>query len=170
MASCVIVSREIGGIPIDVVLAEEHDSTMTIADHPVERGAQISDHAWREPRRVHIEGVVDAPQAVAAFEGLLAVQEAAEPFDLVTGLKIYRNMLIEQLLATRDRTTARVLNFEAELREVIIVDTQTTAGGGSPERGDTADRATPRVNRGQVQAREFSDSTVLDTITAANGW
>lgn len=168
MASCVIVSREIGGVPIDVVLYEEHESTMTIADHPVERGAEISDHAWREARRVRIEGVVDAPLAVAAYEGLLAVQEAAEPFDLVTGLKIYRNMLIEQLFATRDKATARVLNFEADLREVIIVDTQTSAG--SPEAGTTADRASPRVNRGQVQAREFNNSTVLDTITASQGW
>lgn len=164
MTSCILLSRFIGGVAVDVVVVEEHHAEMTIADHPVERGASISDHAWREPYRVRIEGAIDAPGAFAAYQALLTLQEAAEPFTLVTGLRVYSDMLIERLNAARDTEFPRVLMFNAELREVIIVDTQSSsAGAGSPEAGATADRASPVQNRGTVQARQVQSSDMLNS-------
>ncbi len=145
--SCILVSRSIGGVFVDVIVSEEHESSMTIAEHPVERGAKISDHAWRERRRVTLEGVVDQSRAVSAYQQLLAVQEQAEPFSLVTGLMVYPNMLIERIMVSRDREFARVLKFEAECSEVLIVDTE--SGGGSTN----DDKAQNTTNRGQVSAR-----------------
>lgn len=167
--SCILVSRSIGGVFIDVVISEEHESSMTIAEHPVERGAKISDHAWRERRRVTLEGAVGQGRAISAYEQLLAVQEQAEPFSLVTGLKVYENMLIERITVTRDKEHARVLRFEAECSEVIIVNTETSAGGGS----SSDDKAQGTTKRGQVAARRsetipgrtdkiLSDAIVVD--------
>lgn len=148
--SCIIVSRSIGGVFVDVVISEEHTASMEIAEHPVERGAKISDHAWRTPYNVKLESVIDASRAVAAYQQLLAVQEKAEPFSLVTGLKVYQNMLIKEIVATRDAEHSRVLKFTAELQEVIIVNTESSAGGG--ETSD--DKAKGTTNRGQVSARQ----------------
>lgn len=147
--TCILVSRSIGGVFVDVVISEEHESVMTIAEHPVERGAKISDHAWRERRRVTLEGVVDQSRAISAYQQLLAVQEQAEPFSLVTGLMVYQNMLIERITVTRDREHPRVLKFEAECSEVKIVDTESSAGGGS----SSDDKAQGTTKRGQVAAR-----------------
>jgi hypothetical protein len=150
--SCILTSRSIGGVFIDVVISEEHTASMEIAEHPVESGAKISDHAWRTPYNVKLESVVDAARAVASYQQLLAVQEKAEPFSLVTGLKVYSNMLIKEIVATRDREHPRVLKFTAELQEVIIVNTEATGGdgaGGSTD-GDAGKKTT---NRGQVSAR-----------------
>lgn len=149
--SCILVSRSIGGVFIDVVISEEHESEMSIAEHPVEKGAKISDHAWRERRYVKLEGVVDQSRAMSAYRQLLDAQERAEPFSLVTGLMVYENMLIERITATRDKDHARVLKFEAECREVIIVNTESgsgTAGGDS-----ASDKAQGTTKRGQVSAR-----------------
>lgn len=44
--------RNIGGVIPDVVIQEVHDDTVTITQHPVEYGAAISDHAYREPSQV----------------------------------------------------------------------------------------------------------------------
>lgn len=144
----ILLSRSIGGIPVDVVISEEHTATMEIAQHPVESGAKISDHAWREPYTVRLESVVDSPRAVASYQALLTLQEKAEPFTLVTGLKIYSNMLIKEITATRDREFARVLRFSAELQEVIIVSTD-ASGANSND-----DKAKETTKRGQVSARE----------------
>lgn len=146
--SCILVNRAIGGVFVDVVISEEHESSMTIAEHPVERGAKISDHAWQERKRVTMEGVVGAARSVSAYQQLLAVQQTAEPFSLVTGLMVYQDMLIERITVTRDKEHPRVLKFAAELSEVRIVNTESSAGGSS-----TDDKAQSTTNRGQVAAR-----------------
>jgi hypothetical protein len=154
MTCIVLLSRDIGGIPIDVVITESHESEMEIAEHPVERGASISDHAWRKPREVSIEGLVDTPLAQAAFAGLLALQDNPEPFDVVTGLRLYPSMLLQSLSAERDVEHGRVLKFTAKLKEVIIVSTGST---GAPSDGG---RASGTQARGQVQARQMSNADV----------
>jgi len=147
--TCILVSRSIGGVFVDVVISEEHESEMEIAEHPVEKGAKISDHAWRLPYRVTLESAISGERAVASYQQLLAVQAAAEPFSLVTGLKVYNDMLIKRITATRDRENARVLKFEAELQEVVIVSTESSASGGS----SSDDKAQGTTKRGQVAAR-----------------
>ncbi len=145
--TCILVSRSIGGVFVDVVISEEHESEMEIAEHPVEKGAKISDHAWRLPYRVTLESAIAGERAVASFQQLLDVQSTAEPFSLVTGLKVYQNMLIKRLTATRDRENARILKFEAELQEVVIVSTESSGGSSSD------DKAQGTTKRGQVAAR-----------------
>jgi len=165
----ILLSRSLGGVTLDVVISERHKAEMEIAEHPVERGAKISDHAWRKPYSVELESIVAAPNAMSAYEALLAVQKSAEPFDLVTGLRIYENMLIKEMSATRDKEKSRILFFTASCQEVIIVSTEsgsapTSAAGGST--GDsTLNASSSRVSaaqsttaRGQVQARSVTPS------------
>lgn len=165
--TCILVSRSIGGVFVDVVISEEHESEMEIAEHPVEKGAKISDHAWRLPYRVTLESAIAGERAVASFQQLLDVQSTAEPFSLVTGLKVYQNMLIKRLTATRDRENARVLKFEAELQEVVIVNTESSGGGSSSD-----DKAQGTTKRGQVAARPAdsiptrTDKVLSDAIAA----
>lgn len=45
-------SRNIGGVIPNVVIQEVHDDAVTVTQHPVEYGAAISDHAYREPSQV----------------------------------------------------------------------------------------------------------------------
>lgn len=149
--TCILVSRSIGGVFVDVVISEEHESEMEIAEHPVEKGAKISDHAWRLPYRVTLESAISGERAVASYQQLLAIQAAAEPFSLVTGLKVYDDMLIKRITATRDKESARVLKFEAELQEVVIVSTE--SGSGSSGGASSDDKAQGTTKRGQVAAR-----------------
>jgi hypothetical protein len=147
--SCILLSRAIGGVFVDVVLTEEHVSEMEIADHPIEQGSKVSDHAWLLPYRVTLESVIASDRAVPSYQALLSLQGKAEPFALITGLKVYSNMLVKEITATRDREHARVLKFTAELQEVIIVDTQ--ASGATGDTDD--DKAKGTTKRGQVSAR-----------------
>lgn len=142
--------RNIGGILPNVTISEQHTDTLTITDHPVELGAQISDHAYKMPSELVmqvgwsdsslaltgvISGIVSgtllsgsAIQSVRdVYKQLLALQESRIPFDVVTGKRSYRNMLIRSIAVTTDQATEAALMATVTMRQVIIVETSTTA-------------------------------------------
>ncbi|TQI72903.1 hypothetical protein FHT98_0623 [Bosea sp. AK1] len=145
--TCVLLSRDIGGVFIDVVISEQHESELEVAQHPIERGAEITDHAWRKARTVTLEGVIASERARAGYQALFALQKKPELFTLVTGLEIYQTMLLQSLSAERSAEYSQVLKFTATAQEVIVVSTQTT-GRSSTE------KANAKTNRGEVQARK----------------
>jgi hypothetical protein len=175
--STIVFSRAIGPIPINVVISETHESRVSLTKNPIEAGADVTDHAYVEPKKVTLD-FADS-NAAATYQALVRFQESRIPFTLVTGLKAYSNMLIEVLTADRDKDTAFVLKGRAILSEAIIVETAYAASettsqndgqpGGKkstsaarPSAGRaadpaTADRASGTVNRGDVTTTTVSD-------------
>lgn len=186
--SIIAFSRAIGPVPLSCVLSERHRSELDITEIPIETGAKITDHAVVLPKSVTLE--VAGANAAATFDALVRFQESRVPFVLVTGLKVYRNMLVRSIEPERDAGLARVLRARVELREVILVGTayaadpngeagadggtrgnpggakSTRAAAPSPERsGDavTSDRATGTVQRGDAGAKAAApaDQSIL---------
>ena len=153
--------RSLGGLSFDVVVSEEHEDTLTIAKHPVEQGANISDHAYRNPCKVVIRGAssespyglpVWDPYNATLYNALLALQNAREPFDIVTGKRKYGNMLLEKLTVTTTPDSEHALMVTAECREVIIVRTQVIAVPAEPGRHRNPAKTGGTANKGQKQA------------------
>ncbi|MCC2903924.1 hypothetical protein LJU45_02255 [Klebsiella pneumoniae] len=137
-------SRRIGLIVPSVVISEKHNDTLEITEHPVEVGAAISDHAYRRPSEVVMQvgfsgggslldfldttsfGLSVGLSPKETYQELLDLQNSMVPFDVVTGKRIYSNMLIRALEVTTDRTSENVLSAVLTLREVIITSTTTT--------------------------------------------
>ncbi|QLK21555.1 phage baseplate protein [Raoultella ornithinolytica] len=137
-------SRKIGLIVPSVVISEKHNDTLEITEHPVEVGAAISDHAYRRPSEVVMQvgfagggslldfldttsfGLSAGLSPKETYQELLDLQNSRVPFDVVTGKRIYSNMLIRALEVTTDRTSENVLSAVLTLREVIITSTTTT--------------------------------------------
>lgn len=141
--------RNIGGIFPDVVVEEQGRDALIITEHPVERGAAISDHAFKRPVEAEMRcGFSDSNggqgYAAAAYAELLALQDAREPFTVTTGKRTYVNMLIASLGQTTDERTENVLMISVGLKEVIIVDTQTTTAPPSAQ-------AAPAQTAGSVE-------------------
>lgn len=184
------IIRRMGALVFDAVFEETHDSELSVTDNPVETGVVISDHAFMLPLGLNINaGVSDSPlhetfndpysgnkRSVKAYELLTALQRSAEPFDVQTGLKLYRNMVCQKITTLQDKESAGALIFSAQLREVIIVKTEqvkyksrtvksdaNAATGNSssgntvtdkqatPRAGATARQASPAVVRGEVK-------------------
>lgn len=136
-------SRKIGIIVPSVVVAEKHSDRLEITEHPVEIGSAISDHAYRRPSEVVMEvgfagggSLLDLVNTSAiglsvgmspkeTYEALLQMQSNRVPFDVITGKRQYKNMLLQGLEVTTDKTTENVLSAVLTLREVIISSTQT---------------------------------------------
>ncbi|EAR6643814.1 hypothetical protein WAS59_000883 [Salmonella enterica] len=135
-------SRKIGMIVPSVVVSEKHTDTLEITEHPVEIGAAIADHAYKKPSEVVMEvgfagggSLLDFASNLTAtsllglspqqtYQEILDLQESRIPFDVVTGKRLYSNMLIRALEVTTDKTTENVLSAVLTLREVLISQTQ----------------------------------------------
>lgn len=151
-----LFNRLIGPVPLDVVVREQHESDLTITKNPIEFGADVTDHAYIEPKRVVLEAIAGSELGrrttpAAAWQLLVRFQETREPFTLVTGLNVYNNMLLEKLTPAREASTSSVLSFIAEISEAIIVDTAT-----SPEQANAPEGG---------QAKRLNGQKATDTAT-----
>lgn len=171
-------TRKIGGVGVDAVIQENHKSQVRVTQHPVEIGANINDHAIIQPKEYEMQGVVSnlpdkwykfsvpsflsgskETRAASAYEMLLAVQEKREPVDVQTGLKSYKNMILEKLEVDRDRETSGGLYFTAKLREVIIIRNKSVqVDEGQFKNGKTREQTSPTKDRGRQQAPEVDSS------------
>ncbi|VFR33763.1 putative bacteriophage protein [plant metagenome] len=139
-------SPSLGEVAVSVTISESHADALQITSHPVEEGAEISDHAIRQPCEVTLEcGWSNADQAAeeaaaheqvengqltrpgyvdAVYSRLLALQASRMPFELVTTRRRYANMMITSLQVSSGSPGAVQVN--ASLKEVIIVPTRAT--------------------------------------------
>lgn len=138
--------RQIGLMVPDVVVSEKHTDTLTITEHPVEKGASITDHAYKNAAEVTMQvgfaaggslldftdtqqwsvkgqsvGLGLSPQE--AYQKLIDLQSSREPFDVMTGKRTYHNCLIRSLEVTTEPETENVLMCTITLRELIISET-----------------------------------------------
>jgi hypothetical protein len=168
----VAIVRAMGGLVFDAVFEETHEADLEVTDNPVETGVVVSDHAYMKPLRVTLSaGVSDivlndvtssdpysstSGRSKKAFELLTELQLKAEPFDLQTGLKLYKNMICTSIRTSQDKDTSSVLVFNAELREVLIVYTQTVL---YPPRkaGATKRQAGAKKDKGEQQGKEVTE-------------
>ncbi|KVN30892.1 hypothetical protein WJ63_07915 [Burkholderia pyrrocinia] len=167
-----IAPKKIGSIRVQVAIEEIHNDELTITEHPVEKGAEITDHAFkRQPdltmrcgwSNSDYEALLGAAEATfeggglpsaqyvnAIYSQLLALQEARTPFDVTTSRRLYRDMLLQGLRLTTDSKTSSALVLTATLKQIRIVSTQATK---LPPREDQADPAsTAETDNGGVKA------------------
>jgi hypothetical protein len=169
----------------DAVIRESHTSELEVTENPVETGVSVSDHAFMRPLRLDIEACVgdawvhgqddkgnkvkdlfssDAgSRAFIAFKRLQDLQSAAEPFTVQTGLRLYENMVITSLSVPQDAATASSLCFQASLREVIRVSTQTVTY--PPRAAGKANRqASKKVSGGEKTGQPVTDAPKAQSI------
>ena len=122
-------TRRYGEITANVVVAESTNDTLTITKQPVQQGASITDHAYKEPTTFSTTIYFrdnPAKSLSKIYQDLLDLQTSREPFDIVTPKRIYRNMLIATLGMTTDKSTENVLKISVAFQEVILVSVSTT--------------------------------------------
>lgn len=124
-------ARSIGVIIDGVTIEEIARDELEITKHPVEIGAQITDHSYRQPSEVMIRtGWSDSGNlpgyANAVYDQLLTLQASREPFTIVTGKRTYTNMLIASIAQTTDAATENSLIASITCRQIIFAYTQLT--------------------------------------------
>lgn len=141
--------RMLGPVIAQVTVEEQHVDELEITNHPVEQGAAITDHAFKKPAEVIIRCgwsnsgaqslITDLTNALNFFESgeigsfnyvqevygqLLTLQEARIPFSIITGKRVYDNMLFRSLIVGTDEKTEHTLFLTAICRQIILVNTE----------------------------------------------
>lgn len=152
-----------------------------IADHAYKRPARLRVHcAWSNSPSVAglIDGAVGAVKSTVSgvqslitgnsesqvrdyYAKLLKLQAERIPFDVYTGKRVYKNMLVKSLNTTTSKETENSLVVIATFQQVILVQTQTVTVGASP--GNQADPSAtqPPSNAGSktlVPSAKFNDA------------
>jgi hypothetical protein len=164
------LATNIAGYFFDAVLREEHVSTLRITEHPVQTGANISDHAYQMPAHLVLEiGMSDAMsslsqgqysggaggKSVTAYQKLLELQAARVPLKVVTRLNVYKNMIIEQISSPVDARTTYGMRARVTLKQIILATVmETTAVSAAPNTTDA-------TNSGSVQPATPAPSTTI---------
>lgn len=131
------------GYFFDAFLREGHDGAVRITDHPVQGGANISDHAYNLPDKLTLEifvsDVMDyvaanqfqeyETKSISAYQTLRELKEARQPLSVNTRLHLYSNMLIESMHTADDYKSGASMRCTVTLREIIMatVNTETVS-------------------------------------------
>lgn len=125
--------RSIAGFVADVTVEEQHLDELVITEHPVQQGAAITDHAFKKPASVVIRcgwsnssfQALGNPNYVReVYDDFLELQASREPFDIITGKRLYTSMLIATLACTTDEKTENALLLTVSCRQIIVANTQ----------------------------------------------
>lgn len=153
--------RSIGGIIPDVTIEENLLDTLVITDHPVEQGAPITDHSFRNSAEVTMRVAWSNSRSISnsivsgsilsgtinnvseLYRQLLDLQKSREPFDLVTGKRTYKNMLIKSIANTTARDSENSLALVLVLRQVNLVQAKTVDLAPADAQSSPQDTAAP---------------------------
>lgn len=184
--------KSIGGIQLDAVLSETHNNTVRLTKNPVELGADITDHAIVEPKKIVIVAEVsDTPLGLAAlgqivdlitglfgtsttqnitrsnaaFNAMVLLQEQREPLEIQTKLRLYQDMIITSLVTTQDKDSSRIALMTIILEEVLITESQVVQL--TPEQlqaGTTTEQASSAEKKGRQESVTPSDTTSTSVL------
>ena len=157
--------RSFAGIIPHVVIEEAGDDELRITDHPVEVGAAITDHAFKMPVVLVMKAAWSDSTAGAVgyvrriYDQLIALQADREPFDIVSGKRLYKNMLMGGISQATDHKSEFSLQTIIRFREVIL--TYTTLEGGGAKNGTTPqnDRLPAPLSTSAVQFGQIAGIT-----------
>jgi hypothetical protein len=133
-------------LTIDAVISQGDDVAVTITDHPIENGADVTDHIRDEPDKITIEGIVSrtpielAPKLIemdpsrheAAWEMIYAWAKKHILVKVVTSARTYENMAIESASRVRSRDVGEALQFAMKLKQIIMVSSSEVAAPKRP--------------------------------------
>lgn len=125
----------IDGYEVDAALSEQHSFDSEVTAHPVETGADISDHIRAMPITVTLDCVVsDTPVGVLstrrdnttlpsedAFSLMLAIRDLREPVTIETSLRDFPDMALQKLSMPRSSRDGDSLRFQATFVQVKTV-------------------------------------------------
>lgn len=166
----VYCKTNIGGLFFDAIFSVSTSHTATITSHPVQNGANISDHMFVNPVTINMEiGMSDAmatmvqgqftsaySKSVSAYRELVKLQESRQPFTVLTRLNRYENMVIQGINVEDSAQYKNGLRASVNMQQIIMatvatekVSTRNWTSGKGAKRGEVQPKQLPTSVAGQ---------------------
>jgi len=157
-----------GNYLFDAYFNINHESTLSITEHPVQTGSNISDHAFMQPNTLSFEVGMsdvmkdisnsnyvsfsnDATRSINAYKILRQLQLNRVPINVYTKLWDYKNMLIETTSAPDTNETAYALKASVTLKEIPVATVTTVKISQRPQKSES-------TNEGDQKAQQADES------------
>lgn len=164
-------------------IEEEHFDQLEITQHPVEFGAAITDHAFKQPSTVQLRlgwsasrdmgnnsgGTVADTNTLtstgidsikAIYDSLIKLQTQRALFTLYTGKRKYDDMLVKVLSTESDFETENSLPITMVCQQVILVNTSVVSLSSAKQ--EFPEETSSLSNTGTVQAKPKSLQSGID--------
>ena len=158
--------KYIGALFIDAFSSEVHGCASEVTEYPIEDLGSVADHVNLSPDTLEVEGVVGASGIystegggfnwIDAYVAIRDLRDTKQLVSVITGLRVYTNMVIEDFSVPRDSESGASLVFSISFREVKIVKAQTVTIPKSVLGGTTGDQ---RQAQGEVKAGHTPTTT-----------
>lgn len=165
ISTWLLVKSNIGGWFFDAVLSAQHTLTLTVTADPIQLGSSVTDYAYVQPRQLVLQiGQSDSAtsfipgqfaggpsRSVNAYQVLKALAYQRIPVQVTTRLETYPNMIVQEVQATEDHTTANALQATVTLQELLVATVQAVVVSANPT-------VTSRQGRGTAQPSQLTQA------------
>ena len=171
----VYCKTNIGGLFFDAVFSTTTSHSATITSHPVQNGANISDHMYDNPVSISMEiGMSDAmatmvsgqfcsayTKSVSAYRELVKLMQAHQPITVLTRMNQYPNMVIQGITVEDGPNTLTGLRANVNMQQIIMASVATEkvsarnwTSASSAKRGEAQPKETPTsvMRQGEIAA------------------
>ena len=160
-----------GGQPIFkgyVTMDESTSDTLEITKQPVQQGAPITDHAFKNPTIFSIQIIFGSDlfgQSLAnIYKALLQLQSSFIPFNCQTPKRTYYNMLFQSLGVTTDKQSENILKINATFQQIITVPIGVTSVNRSQLKNAGSNGGVQSAGAKQTQSTLFTAADALTGI------
>lgn len=115
--------RKLANFEAYMTIEETGQDESVITEHPVQYGAEVTDHAYNKPAtlsmQIQFSDSETGVQLDEIYRRMLQLQNSRVPFEVVTGRRLYKDMLFKSISCTTDRYTDNVLSISVQLRQIL---------------------------------------------------
>jgi len=136
-------SNAVDSVSFDAVVTEQYTSESDVTEHPVEKGANVTDNVREKPKALRLNAILtDYPvpgvqptfgtvsaaskgRAAAVYEQLEKLKAAGALVEVRSARRTYTSMVISSLDETKDAKSGKgAVRFTMALRQITFVDSQ----------------------------------------------
>ena len=128
------IKKAIGNIYIDAFSVEIHSKKSNITSYPIEDikdNSKITDHVLNLPLNLNTNGTIepidDGYNILDTHNKIVDLMNSKQLISIITGLKVYNNMIILDYTVTRNAQNGQSLVFTMQSQETKIVQSQSVA-------------------------------------------
>lgn len=168
-----VVSAVLETVEFDASIQETHTGDVDVTAHPVELGADTTDHVRRKPRQLQLQGILsetplvnpadvplDSKRGETAYKALCGMRDRAEIVRVTTALETYSGFIIDSISAPRSSRQGRSVVVDIHFREILTAESVSVAVAAPPK--PVAPRGKPKKDLGKQPTAPVKDQTLLD--------
>jgi hypothetical protein len=181
----VYIPTNMNGLFFDAVLRVHHTTSLRKTEHPVQTGADITDHSYVLPDKITLEiGMSDSmdtlipgqyeggvTKSISAYQTFVNLQKQRIPFTLVTRLNMYDTMLITSIDADDDFRTSNALKCIITLEHIFLAQVQTTTSSSRAQTTDSTNKGTEQSltpNQSNTGILGEGNPTIQNPLASSN--